>query len=187
MAQVSFPDWTPTSKVTAGLGFYVIHEFLFFPLYQPLSTMTLYSSDKLDSTISQNTSQVFPTFYLCTCFCPLLYRPCLLSSSSRGSAGTNHPFHSLSVPCICQLPAQFPSSTNTTNAVTKVNLACLLFTALWPYYFWIFKARNRLIFYLILILNSMNNYWIPTSCQTMDIYQSITCTGWKKETYTHRA
>ena len=157
------------TKLTAGLRFYVTHKFLFFPPYQTLSTMAINSSTKLDSTIPQNTSQVSPAFYLCSCFWSLLqctcFQPCLLQVEDQLEITV----HSFSIPCICQMPTQFFWSTYTISAVTKVSLVCLIFSAFCPYYFWIFKAKEQT--HILIYLNMFQ--WIITEflpCDRQWIY-----------------
>lgn len=133
-------------KVPAALGFYVTHKSLFFPLHQTLSAMILYSLAELNSTLPPKYilfSQHFTLVHVLTS--PVISLPSSPPSGSRGSAGTNCPFHS--PPNHAWSPTS-TSSTNEANVLTKVSLAwffCFLFvfSALWPYCFWIFKGRGQ--------------------------------------------
>lgn len=105
--------------------------------------------------------------------------PSSLPSESSWPAGTDCSFHTFSNPCIYQLPAQFLPSTNTANTLTKVSLSCLFFFHYDSIMSEFLQAEVELIF-LTYFNIYLNKYWIPTMCQTMDIFYSITCTRWKK-------
>lgn len=130
-------------------GFYVTLKSLFSPLYQILSAITLYSSAELDSTPPPKYIIFFQHFtFIHILTSSVMSLPSLLPSESRESAKTNCSFHSSPIQHAPPSPPPVPA-----KQIYWLKLASLVFclfvfwffffSALWPYYFCIFKAEDR--------------------------------------------